>query len=136
VKTHSSFVGNGFISKHSKQFIMKDYMLLFRGGMNPRLMESPELMQQDMMKWKAWIDKIAAQGKYVGGQPLQPHGKVLSGKLKKITDGPFAETKEILGGYFHIKADSYEDAVEISKEYPGFENDGSVEVREIMEMVM
>jgi hypothetical protein len=115
---------------------MKDYMLLFRGGMDPRTLESPELMQQNMMKWKAWIDKIAAQGKYVGGQPLQPHGKVLAGKQKKITDGPFAESKEILGGYFQIKADSYEEAVEISKDYPGFENDGSVEVREIMEMVM
>ena len=115
---------------------MKEYMLVFRGGMTPESMESPELMQKSMMQWKAWIEKIAAQGKYIAGQPLQPHGKVLSGKQNKVTDGPFAESKELLGGYFLIKADNIEEAVEISKDYPGFEHDGSVEVREIMQMSM
>ena len=115
---------------------MKEFMFVFRGGDTPELMRSPELMQQSMMKWKTWIDEIAANGKYVAGQPLQPQGKVVAGKQKKITDGPFAEGKEIVGGYFLIKADNLEDAVEMSKGCPGFENDGSVEIREIMEMEM
>jgi hypothetical protein len=115
---------------------MKDYMFVFRGGNAPELTSSKELMQQSMMKWKAWIDEIAAKGKYVAGNPLLPNGKVIASKQKKITDGAYAEGKEIIGGYFLIKADDIEDALEISKGCPGFEYDGSVEVREIMQMEM
>jgi len=112
-------------------------MFVFRGSdPPPEEMQSPERMQQSLAKWKEWIDSIAAKGKYVAGQPLQRDGKVVAGKQKKITDGPFAEGKEIIGGYFLIKAENLEDAVDMSKGCPSFEYGGSVEVREIMEMNM
>ncbi len=113
---------------------MKEYLFIFRGCDNPDAFDSPQIMQESMLKWKTWIDSIAANGKYITGQPLLPDGKVVSGKRTKITDGPFAEGKEIVGGYFLIRAESMEDAVEISKGCPGFEFDGSVEIREVMAM--
>jgi hypothetical protein len=114
---------------------MKNFMFIFRGG---ETMEdaSPETMQAHFGKWKAWIDEIAAKGKYSTGDPLVPGGAVVSGADKKITDGPFAEGKELIGGYFIIKAESLEDAIEISKDCPDLEMDGSVEIREIMEVNM
>jgi len=72
-------------------------MFLFRGGSEMRN-ASPAEQQAGMMKWKVWMDGIAAQGESVGGEPLHyGDGKVLSGRAKKITDGPFAEAKEIVG---------------------------------------
>ena len=115
---------------------MKEFMFVFRGGNATDENRSPEQMQQDMMKWKAWIDRIAANGKYIAGQPLVPQGKVIAGKQKKVTDGPFAEGKEVVGGYFLIKASDIDEALEISKDCPGFEYDGSVEVREVLQMNM
>lgn len=113
---------------------MKEFLFIFRGCDNPEAYDSAQIMQESMLKWKAWIDAIAAQGKYIAGQPLQPEGKVVNGKRMKITDGPFAEGKELVGGYILIKAEDLDDAVEISKGCPGFEFDGSVEVREILAM--
>jgi hypothetical protein len=113
---------------------MKEYLFIFRGGDDPGMRDSPALMQAHLMKWKDWIDRIAAGGKYITGQPLTSAGKVVQGKKIKVTDGPYAEGKEMVGGYFLIKAASLDEAVEISKGCPGFELDGSVEVREVMEV--
>ena len=81
------------------------------------------------MKWKVWMDTLAAQGKMLSGEPLQGGGKVLAGRSKKITDGPFAEGKEIVGGYLVVEATGIDEAVELSKDCPIFDHDGSVEVR-------
>ncbi|HTQ29550.1 MAG TPA: YciI family protein [Puia sp.] len=115
---------------------MKEYLFIFRGGDDPGMRESPAMMQAHLMKWKHWIDAIAAEGKYITGQPLTTAGKVVYGKKIKITDGPYAEGKEMIGGYFLIKAGSLDEAVEMSKGCPGFEYDGSVEVREIMQVTL
>jgi hypothetical protein len=117
---------------------MKEFLLLFRGGDARRIQEqgSPEQWQQHMMKWKTWMDKLAQQGQLNGGQPLNADGKVIWGSAKKITDGPYVEGKEIVGGYLLIKANDYNQAVEISKGCPIFEHDGIVEVREIGEINM
>jgi hypothetical protein len=112
---------------------MKEYLFIFRGGDDPGIRESPALMQAHLAKWKVWIDHIASQGKYITGQPLTGSGKVVQGSRIKITDGPYAEGKEMIGGYFLIRAENLEDAVEISKGCPGFEFEGSVEVREVLE---
>jgi hypothetical protein len=113
---------------------MKEYLFIFRGCDNPLAYDSAQIMQDSMMKWQAWIESIAAKGKYITGQPLLPEGKVVNGKRMKITDGPFAEGKELVGGYFLIKAENMDDALEISKGCPGFEFEGSVEIREILAM--
>ena len=112
---------------------MKDFMFIFRGG-SEAVNYSPEQMQQHMQKWFAWIDKLKAKETYVGGQPLTPAGKTVKGNKAVITDGPFAEAKEVVGGFFIIKANSLEEAAEIAKDCPDLPLDGSVEVREVMKM--
>ena len=112
---------------------MSKYMFLFRGGLNMEL-TAPADQQANMMKWKVWMDGIAAKGNLIGGEPLNGVGKVLSGRAKKITDGPFAEGKEIVGGYLVVDTAGLDEAVELSKDCPIFENDGSVEVRAVMAM--
>ena len=118
---------------------MAEYLLLFRGGNEGRAEEfkSPEKAQAHMQKWMEWMGTLNAQGKFIGAQPLKTNsGKVLKGKKKVLTDGPFIEGKEIVGGYLICKADSFDEAVEIAKGCPGFEHDGIVEVREIGELKM
>ncbi|HEY4656008.1 MAG TPA: YciI family protein [Cyclobacteriaceae bacterium] len=111
---------------------MEKYMYLFRGGDVSTL--SPEQQQAHMQKWFAWVEKLTKQGRYVAGEPLLPGGKTVSGSKKAVTDGPFTESKEIIGGFFTVYASTLDEAVEMSKECPDFEFDGSVEVREIMKI--
>jgi hypothetical protein len=108
---------------------MSNFIYLFRGGQTPDA--SPERMQTQMQKWMNWIQRLKEQGIYITGEPLQPGGKVISSAKKIITDGPFAEGKEVVAGFFMIRANSLDEAVDVSKDCPVFENGGSVEVREI-----
>jgi hypothetical protein len=112
---------------------MKDFMLLFRGA-SQQYEFSAEEMQNHMQKWFSWVDELKAKNIYVSGEPLIPEGKTVSGKKAVVTDGPFAESKEIVGGFFIIKADSIEQATEIAKDCPDLPLDGIVEVREVMKM--
>lgn len=117
---------------------MKEYLLLFRGGEAARTREqqSPEAWQKHMAKWMQWMQSLAEQGKFGGAQPLTADGKVLSGGGNTLTDGPYAEGKEIIGGYLICKVNNYEEATEIAKGCPIFEYDGIVEIREISSMDM
>jgi len=112
---------------------MKEFLLLFRGGDAARVaqQQSPELWQAHMQKWMQWMQSLTEQGKFAGAQPLSPEGKVVSKGGNTVTDGPYAEGKEIVGGYLICKADNFDEAVTIAKGCPIFENDGIVEVREI-----
>lgn len=113
---------------------MSKYMYLFRGGDAERASSSPEEMQAHMEKWKTWMGRLASEEKLVDGLPLSREGKTVVGKSAVVHDGPFAEGKEIVGGYLIVNAETVDDAVEISKGCPIFEHDGTVEVREIMNM--
>lgn len=113
---------------------MKEYLFLFRGGDTP---ESPEASQAHMQRWIQWMGDLGEQGKFVGAQPLNKMGKQVKGNKKTVTDGPFMEGKEMVGGYLICKAGSLEEAVEISKGCPILEYEsGVVEVREIQELKM
>ena len=109
-------------------------MFIFQGGMASDNQQSPEQMQAHMGKWMAWIDELSKAGKYVAGEPLLPGGKLVSGKDKKVTDGPYTEGKEIVGGFFIINAADYDDAVSLAKDCPDYEYGGSVQVRQVMKM--
>ena len=112
---------------------MEKFMLIFQGGRESEL--SPEEMQAHMGKWFAWIEKLNKAEKYVSGEPLLPGGKLVSGKGgKSVTDGPYTEGKEVVGGFFIINAKDINEAVEISKDCPGFEYDGAVQVRQVQKM--
>lgn len=105
-------------------------MLIFRGtdwyqGL------SPEQMQQVADRWMAWFNGLKAEGKCVAGNPLEPAGKIVSGKNRVVSDGPFAEAKESIGGYFLLKVGSMDEAVAIAQQCPGLPYDIRVEVRAV-----
>ena len=113
---------------------MSEFLYLYRGGQAGR---SPERMQEMMQKWIAWLKDLAAKGHIKDqGHPLERSGKLVKGKQKTVTDGPFAEAKDVVGGYTLIEAFDLEQAVELSKGCPIFEVEGAVEVRPIMKMNM
>ena len=113
---------------------MSNFMFVFRGGETPT---SPEAMQAQMQKWMTWMGSLNEQGKFVSAQPLAESGKTITGNKKIVSDGPFMEGKEMVGGYLICKATDYPEALEISKGCPILEfDDGVVEVREIQELSM
>ena len=113
---------------------MEKFMFIFHGGMDTIEQPSPAFMQEHMGKWMAWIDQLSKAGKYVAGEPLMPGGKFISGKDRVVTDGPFTEGKEVVGGFFIVNAEDYKEALELAQGYPDFELDGKVQVRQVMKM--
>lgn len=106
-------------------------MLIFRGtdwfkGL------SPEQMQQVADQWMAWFNRLKDQGTATAGNPLEPAGKIVSGKNGRVvSDGPFAESKETIGGYFLLKVNTLDEAVAIAQECPGLSYGIRVEVRPV-----
>jgi hypothetical protein len=113
---------------------MADYLYLFRGGAEAMAKMSPEQLQKNMQKWMTWIEELSKEGIFRAGEPLEQKGKVIRGKKQVVTDGPYAESKDLVGGYLIVKAPSLAQAAEIAQGCPIFENDGSVEIREIRPM--
>ncbi|MEM7351081.1 MAG: YciI family protein [Acidobacteriota bacterium] len=111
---------------------MAEYMFLFHGGILNAEDVSPEEMQQHMQKWQSWVAELSESGVYEHGQPLQPGGKTVSAG-GVVSDGPFAEAKEMVAGYFALDVATMNEAVEIAKDCPIYEFDGSVEVRQIFQ---
>ena len=91
---------------------------------------SPDQMQGVVQEYNAWCQEMAKAGKFLGGEKLADEGgKVIT--QSGVTDGPFAESKEVLGGYFTILADSYEEAVELASSSPHVKYGASTHVRQI-----
>jgi hypothetical protein len=107
------------------------FMLLFRGNDWANAM-SPEEMQSVLARWNAWYERLTADGRAEAGQPLAPEGKVVTGrKGRMVADGPFAESKEAIGGYFLLSVRDMDEAVEIARECPGLDYGATVEVRPV-----
>jgi hypothetical protein len=116
---------------------MEKFMYLFRGGDNhAHNAADSEVAKKNMLAWMNWMGGLQQKGILVAGEPLQPTGKQISGKNKLISDGPFVEAKEIVGGFLIVNAKNIDDAVEISKGCPIFEENGKLEVRPIQKMEM
>jgi hypothetical protein len=113
---------------------MAEFLYLFRGGDAERAALSPEAMQAHMGRWMSWMDGLGKQGKLTGGLPLGAEGKVVAKHGQAITDGPFTEGKEVVGGYLIVKANDLNEATEISKGCPLFEHNGTVEIRPLLSM--
>lgn len=113
---------------------MAEFLYLYRGGQRGG---NPEESQQIMQKWMNWFKELGASGNLKdGGQPLEDVGKVVKSKAGPVTDGPFAEAKDLVGGYTLIEASSLERAAELAKGCPILERQGLVEVRPIMKLDM
>ena len=111
---------------------MQEFLLVFRftkSGGTPEPAPSPEQMQSMMKAWQDWIGSIAAQNKLVStGKRLGEDGRVVKpGNV--VTNGPFVEIKEAVGGYMFIRAENIDEAAELSKNCPIFLMNGSVEIR-------
>jgi hypothetical protein len=95
---------------------------------------TPEAAQQRMQLWMKWMAELDAKGHLKDrGQPLEFGGKVVRGH-KAVTDGPYAEAKDLVGGYSIVDASDINEAVELSHGCPVFLGGGSVEVRPVMKM--
>ncbi len=110
---------------------MKQFLYLIRGGDEKFSQLSPEEFQAHMEKWGKWMAEIKAEG-----FPLDAEGKVVSGGGSVVSDGPFAEGTEMVGGYLLLPAKDMDHATEMAKGCPVHEMNGTVEVRPINLMEM
>jgi hypothetical protein len=113
---------------------MNEFVLIFRNDFQPEVKFSPDEMQAIMQQWQNWMGSIAAQNKLANsGNRLGGDGKTVKpGNV--VTNGPYAEIKEMISGYIIVTADSIEEASEIAKGCPILNVGGNVEVRNIIPM--
>ena len=107
-----------------------EYLFLFRGTLWHKGLSSEEI-QKNLAQFTAWFDRLKSEGKFKAGHPLAHEGTIVAGR-NPVKDGPFAESKEAIAGFFIIQADSLEQAVEVAKGCPGLEFGQTVEVRPII----
>ena len=110
---------------------METYLILLHES-NKMPEFSPEEIQAVIRRYKAWGERIRAAGNYLDSNKLADTGRVLrgdSGKVR-ITDGPFTETKDVLGGYYMVQAETYERAAELCRDSPHLDY-GAIEIRRI-----
>ena len=112
---------------------MKEFLLLVRSEANHWDGMSPEQQQNHILMAGKYIQKLTSEGKLIGAQPLTMNGLMLQNDNGIFKDGPFVESKEVIGGFFHIAAKDLAEAVEIAKANPVFDDSNSrIEIREIM----
>lgn len=111
---------------------MKDFMMIFIGASYQELGLSPEELQQRMGKWFAWGNKMQEAGILKGGEALHDQIRRISGPDRVVSDGPYAESKELVGGYYTVSAKDMDEVQEIAKDFPDYDLGGTVEIREIM----
>lgn len=116
---------------------MTDYLLLLRGGHGPRQEGadvSPAEMQAYIAPYQAWLDELSRAGTLLHAKRLEGAGaKVLraDGDDVAVLDGPYTESKDVVGGYYMVSAASEDDAVGIARRCPHLANGGSVELRQV-----
>lgn len=117
---------------------MADFLYLYRNNPAARkaAMGTPEARQKTMERWMAWFGDLEKKGHIrSGGDPLEATGKVVRGGTRAIVDGPFAEAKDVIGGYSVIIAKDAAQAAELARGCPILDDpDGSVEVRPLAAM--
>ncbi|WP_228555004.1 YciI family protein [Catenulispora pinisilvae] len=108
------------------------FMLIFRGGAVSSRDLSPSELQAHVEKWYRWSDELARQGRGGRGAALDNPGATVRGH-DLVTDGPYAESKDLVTGSMIIEADSLDDAVDVARTCPTYEFGGSVEVRPVQD---
>ncbi|MCI0413342.1 YciI family protein [bacterium] len=114
---------------------MSKFMYLFRSNPASYKSMSAEQMQQTMKKWMAWKETLEKSGHIKQlGERLDATGKVVRGKMKAVTDGPYVEVKDSIQGYMLVEANDMDQALELAKGCPILEGDGTVEIRPFVSM--
>ena len=112
---------------------MKEFILLIRNDGNFWDTMTPGEQELHMQKAGDYIRKLSEEGKFVGAQPLTMNGMMLQKTNGGFKDGPFAESKEVIGGFFHVRAKDLAEAAEIARANPVFDDLGvRIEIREVM----
>jgi hypothetical protein len=118
---------------------MSEFVYLFRATAEAQraAMGSPEAAQKSLQSWLAWIRDLETKGKLKSpGQPLDVAGKVVRGKDKVVTDGPYAEAKDLVLGFIIVEARDMDEAVELAGGCPMVLGGGAVEIRPIRKINM
>ena len=116
---------------------MNDFVFLFRSTDAGRreAMGTPERAQKSLQTWMAWIRELETSGHLKNrGQPLETGGKVVRGKQKEITDGPYVESKDLVLGFLVVQASDIAQAADLARGCPIVAGGGSVEVRPVMSL--
>ena len=114
---------------------MAKFMYLFRGGGYAGAVQlTPTEVQQHLAKWNEWSEGLRAAGRLASAQPLShpPTGKTVRGREKLVTDGPYAESKDLVSGILVVEAASLDEAATLARGCPILDLDGSVEVRPVL----
>ena len=112
------------------------FMLLFRNA-GPETHEHLSATEKKQMaqRWNDWFESLSAQGKVEHARPLALEGRVVSGPGgARVTDGPYAEAKEVVGGYFFLKVANLDEATAIAQQCPGLAVGLTVEVRPVADV--
>lgn len=108
---------------------MANFLFVYRNAPYDLSAVSPEQMQESMGRWTEWIGKGFQEGWMVDpGDALLPDGRVVV-KDRPVTDGPFVEAKEVVGGYALVRAASLDEAIQYAQSCPQVIEGGSVEIR-------
>lgn len=116
---------------------MADFLFIYRNtdAEAQKYMGTPEAAQASMKLWRAWLADLEAKGHLKSwGEPLERTGRVVRGPNQQVTDGPFAEAKDIVSGYSIISAKDQAEAIELARGCPVLRGTGSVEVRPVMKL--
>jgi hypothetical protein len=108
------------------------FMLIFRGGAVSRHDLSPSELQAHVEKWYRWSEELAGQGRRNTGTALDGPGATVRGR-ELVTDGPYAESKDLVTGSMIFEAACLEDAIGVARTCPTYEFGGSVEVRPVQD---
>lgn len=113
---------------------MSEFVYLFRTTESDRqaAMGDPEQAKRSMAVWMAWIRDLEVKGKLKErGKPLAPGGRLMRGRKRLVTDGPFAESKDIVLGFMIVEAKDLAEATELASGCPMLDGEGTVEIRPV-----
>jgi hypothetical protein len=111
---------------------MAKFLYIFRGGAAATPALSAADLQAHLAKWYSWSEDLSRAGRQNVGHPLERDGKSIRGDARVLTDGPYAESKDLVTGALVLEAASLDEATELARSCPIFELGGSVEIRPVV----
>lgn len=112
---------------------MKNFMLLLREDLEEIQQLPPQEFENLVGAHMKWVEELSEKGLFKGGEGLGQTGKTIDNRTKVVTDGPFIEAKEMVGGFYLIQANDIDHAVEIAQRCPSIRYKGKIEIRAIAE---
>ena len=112
---------------------MNQFLMIFRGGAIAHKDVAPQQLQEHLAKWGVWMAELQKSGNVQGANALENTGRTVRGSKKAVTDGPFTEAKELVGGFAILRANSKEEAIQLAKDFLRVVGNGECELRQLYE---